>query len=166
MISAKKSKDHRYINKKKNFIKVKFNSIFKPSSWKTKTTKNSTYVRKGWKPELTKPELHVELDLHVQLMKDKFPNSDGYLCRYCEQTLTFKRIGDRTKVLTNFSIDRFDTDKTYEKGNIIFCCADCNTKKGNSPIWMWKKLSEIAKAMASNIDTSTKFDAIIKKEIT
>ena len=143
MISTKRLRDHRYINKKKNFIKVKFNSIFKPSSWKTKTTKNSTYVRKGWKPELTKPELHVELDLHVQLMKDKFPNSDGYLCRYCEQQLTFKRIGDRTKVTTNFSIDRFDTEKTYEKGNIIFCCASCNTKKGNSPMWMWKKLLEI-----------------------
>ena len=143
MIAKRRLRDHRYINKKKNFIRVKFHSIFKPSSWKTKTTKNSTYVRKGWKPNLTKPELYAELILHVQLMKDKFPNSDGYLCRYCEQTLTFKRIGDRTKVLTNFSIDRFDTDRTYEKGNIIFCCADCNTKKGNSPIWMWKKLLEI-----------------------
>ena len=143
MIAKRRLRDHRYINKKKNFIRVKFHSIFKPSSWKTKTTKNSTYVRKGWKPNLTKPELYAELILHVQLMKDKFPNSDGYLCRYCEQTLTFKRIGDRTKVLTNFSIDRFDTDRTYEKGNIIFCCADCNTKKGNSPMWMWKKLLEI-----------------------
>jgi hypothetical protein len=167
MKKSRRESDQRYINKKENFIKAKLQSIYRPSKCKPALHwKHSRYVRKGWKPELTLAELYAELILHVQLMKDKFPNSDGYLCRYCEQQLTFKRIGDRTKVLTNFSIDRFDTNITYQKGNIVFCCAECNSKKGNSQIWMWKKLLEIAKAMASNIDTPTKFDATIKKEKT
>jgi hypothetical protein len=37
------------------------------------------YNRKGWVPEITSEEMYEELLLHIQLMKDKFPDTNGRL---------------------------------------------------------------------------------------
>ena len=78
---------------------------------------------------------------HIINMKEKFPGTDGRICRYCEQPFTFKaRRGTRGKgyqgrqgqIKTNFSIDRYDPRLTYMTDNIVFCCVACNDKKRDS----------------------------------
>jgi hypothetical protein len=78
---------------------------------------------------------------HIINMKEKFPGTDGRICRYCEQPFTFKaRRGTRGKgyqgrrgqITTNFSIDRYDPRLTYMTDNIVFCCVSCNDKKRDS----------------------------------
>ena len=54
----------------------------------------------------------------------------GMKCPYSGVTMTYD-LGEGRKE-TNVSIDRFNSDKPYEKGNIIFCCGMSNTMKFNS----------------------------------
>lgn len=136
-----------YINRADNFIKITIKSIFKPSRMFPKSYTN--YERKGWVPEITLEEMYEELLLHIQLMKDKFPETDGKLCRYCEQPWTNIRKGSKKEGIarSNFSVDRFDTNKTYMKGNVIFCCSRCNMLKNASTKQMWIKFLEIDKEL-------------------
>jgi hypothetical protein len=47
--------------------------------------------------------MYGELILHIQLMKDKFPETDGRLCRYCEEPWTYIRSsGEGTRNLKKF----------------------------------------------------------------
>ena len=80
---------------------------------------------------------------HIIDMRKKFPNSNGRVCRYCEQPFTFKaRRGTRGKgyqgrkaqITTNFSIDRWDPRLTYEINNVIFYfrCTSTNTIEPNA----------------------------------
>ena len=83
-------------------------------------------------------------------MKDKFPESDGKLCRYCDQPWTYIRKGDnitRKTTWTNFSLDRFNSEQTYKKGNVIFCCSKCNSLKNGSTKAMWIRCLEIDKEL-------------------
>lgn len=137
----RKQLDLIYMNKEENFIRGCINRIFKPSQINPKKFRG--YQRRGWKPEITKAELYGEWIFHMQLMQDKYPGTNGKLCRICETHLTFKRLGDKQKIPTNFSIDRFNAMQTYKKGNIIFCCQRCNTLKNGSTKAMWLKLLEI-----------------------
>ena len=99
---------------------------------------------------------------HIILMKEKFPDSDGRLCRYCEQPFTFEtRMGVRGKVqpsnratqnYTNFSIDRFDPRLTYQNNNIVFCCVGCNDRKHNSNPDDWKNYLRIGKELINDQD--------------
>ena len=41
-------------------------------------------------------------------------------------------------VVTNFSIDRFDCEQTYKKGNMVCCCFGCNSRKGSSTPADWR----------------------------
>lgn len=136
-----------YVNRGDNFIKITIKGIFKHSRMFPKSYTN--YERKGWVPEITLKEMYEELLLHIQLMKDKFPNTNGRLCRYCEQPWTTIRKGSKKEgvVKSNFSVDRFDTNKTYMKGNIIFCCSRCNMLKNASTKKMWIKFLEIDKEL-------------------
>jgi len=84
---------------------------------------------------------------HIISMKEKFPCSDGRLCRYCEQPLTFipyrertqreKRLGinyatgSRGRINTNLSVDRLNPLINYTANNIIFCCGGCNRRKND-----------------------------------
>ena len=54
------------------------------------------------------------------------------------------------KIVTNFSIDRLDATKTYELGNIVFCCVGCNLRKNQvrlsditniQRVWMHRKIN-------------------------
>jgi len=81
----------------------------------------------------------------IIFMKEKYPKTDGKLCIYCEQPMTFISAKERTKaekkfkvgyvdkqrnhINTNMSIDRLNPLRPYEKGNIVFCCAGCNKRK-------------------------------------
>lgn len=151
-ISWKKRNKNRYskwINKHMsleiNYIYQSLTRPFKNSSINPKPRKNG-WQRTGWKPEITLAEMYGELILHIQLMKDKFPGTDGRLCRYCEEPWTYLRsLGKGMRSLKNFSIDRFDATQTYKKGNIIFCCAKCNTTKTDSLKKDWSKYLEIDK---------------------
>ena len=98
---------------------------------------------------------------HIIIMKEKFPDSDGRLCRYCEQPFTFKSsMGTRgqgyrsrgTQNPTNFSIDRFDPRLTYKQNNIIFCCFGCNDRKKNSTPDDWKNYLRIGKELKNDQD--------------
>jgi hypothetical protein len=148
-LNKKKSKKVNliYINKERNFIRVIIKSIFNPSRMFPKRIKN--YNRKGWVPEITFKEMYEELLLHIQLMKDKFPDTNGRLCRYCEKPWTTIRTGKNNGDISkyNFSVDRFDSNKTYMKGNVIFCCAKCNSTKKNSTKKDWLKYLEIDKEL-------------------
>ena len=84
---------------------------------------------------------------HIINMKEKFPETDGRLCRYCEQPLTFFNYAERTraqkkakigykdkprrKIDTNLSIDRLNPLIDYTALNIIFCCGGCNRRKND-----------------------------------
>lgn len=150
MKKTKKEKDIAYMNIEKNFIRGTLRRIFKPSTINPKKYKNISYIRKAWVPEITLEELYEELFLHIQNMKDKFPESDGKLCRYCDQPWTYIRKGDnitRKTTWTNFSLDRFNSEQTYKKGNVIFCCSKCNSLKNGSTKAMWIRFLEIDKEL-------------------
>ena len=91
---------------------------------------------------------------HIIIMKEKFPKTDGRLCRYCEKPFTFvtKRgtrgkgyQGRGTQNHNNFSIDRWDPKLTYQSNNIIFCCGGCNDRKKNSTPDDWKNFIRVGK---------------------
>ena len=81
------------------------------------------------------------------MMKEKFPESDGRICRYCENQLTFIPYRERTRrdkrlginyvtgtigrINTNLSVDRLNPLINYTEKNIIFCCGGCNRRKND-----------------------------------
>ena len=157
----------KYNSSERGFIINSFARIFKPSGTDTISKNialNKGYSSIGLPPSFSKAELWAELILYIQSMKDRFPHTDGRLCRYCFQPWTYvrgmpntKKIGrgdktsggksPRTKTWTNFSLDRFDNDKSYVKGNIVFCCAKCNSIKQASTKKMWIRFLEVEKEL-------------------
>ena len=125
--------DQRYGQSEKGFVGNKWVHLSKPSA--RRRHKNGREI----KISLTKQTYWLEYLNHKQIMKDKYPESDGKLCRYCEKPFTFKEAvtnpgnkGAKRKsrtIETNLSIDRLDNNKGYEEGNVIFCCAGCNNRK-------------------------------------
>ncbi len=117
-----------------SYMDVKYVHISKPS-------KSARENRKKIKCTLTKEEFLELYDKHKERMKLKFPESDGRLCRYCNNRLTFL-VGFKR---TNISIDRLDSAEDYSKSNIIFSCGECNDKKNQISIDMCKRILEIHK---------------------
>ena len=115
--------DHRYINSERGYINETISSIFR------------RYRRKGsrkkWIPKCTKQDIYDELMLYIQ--------DHGRNCEYCKEPWTHSRPsvgirGDGYKkrgpaIDTNFSIDRLDSEKTYTRDNLVFCCGGCNNRK-------------------------------------
>ena len=149
----------QYFCGERGFVISSIGRRFKPSEidrdLKDVTYKHLSFRRKVWVPEMTKQEMWAELFLHIQYMKDRHPESDGRLCRLCEQPWTYNRFVKKTRqsIWTNFSIDRFDTTQTYKKGNIIFLCRKCNSVKNASEIWMWRRLLEIKEELEKDKGT-------------
>jgi len=124
-------KDFEYMNTERGYVTRTISAKFKPS-----------YIKYGGHtPTIDKKEFWRLYMNHIINMKEKFPKSDGRICRYCEQPFTFKvRRGTRGKgyqgrkgqTTTNFSIDRYDPRLTYMTDNIVFCCVACNDKKRDS----------------------------------
>ena len=125
--------DQRYGQSEKGFVGNKWVHLSKPSA--RRRHKNGKEITIS----LTKQTYWLEYLNHKQIMRDKYPESDGKLCRYCEKPFTFKEAvtnpgnkGAKRKsktIETNLSIDRLDNTKGYEEGNVIFCCAGCNNRK-------------------------------------
>jgi len=114
--------EHKYINTERAYVMEVINGVF--YRYKKKD------ARLKWKPECTKEEIYDELMLYIQ--------DHGRHCEYCKKPWTYKRVlGDRgrgyngrgPKIVTNFSIDRLDSTKTYMLDNLVFCCVGCNNRK-------------------------------------
>jgi hypothetical protein len=127
-----------YGNSEHGFITNCIAAAFKPSSCR----------KRGLWPDITKDEIWKELEKHRLDMKNKYPESDGNLCIYCENSWTYKRTvgtGKRVKHTTNFSIDRIDNNKTYQVGNLGFCCSGCNDKKHHATLELMKNVLRVAR---------------------
>ena len=127
-----------YGNSEHGFITNCIAAAFKPSSCR----------KRGLWPAITKAEIWKELEKHRLNMKNKYPESDGNLCIYCENPWTYKRTvgtGKRVKHTTNFSIDRIDNNKTYQVGNLGFCCSGCNDKKHHATLELIQNVMRVAK---------------------
>ena len=114
--------EHKYINTERAYVMEVINGVF--YRYKKKD------ARLKWKPECTKKEIYDELMLYIQ--------DHGRHCEYCKKPWTYKRVlGDKgrgyngrgPKIVTNFSIDRLDSTKTYILDNLVFCCVGCNNRK-------------------------------------
>ena len=159
-------KNYKYISIKENLIQDAIKKRYRYSN--VDKQQNLLAGNKEWRkiyiPTLTQEEFYNEYLIHVQNMKQKFPESNGDICRYCEKPYTFLRskpqFDEKGKKIkkkrnhfpTNFSIDRFYNEKTYCKGNIIFCCKQCNNYKNASTKKMWLKLLEIDKELQNEME--------------
>tara|TARA_R100000963_G_C4560550_1_gene49607 strand:+ start:48 stop:557 length:510 start_codon:yes stop_codon:yes gene_type:complete len=97
--------------------------------------------------EITRKTFYQLFMNHIINMKEKFPETDGRLCRYCEAPLTFiyanvrspKEIREkngylekkRTPIMTNVSVDCLHPSIGYTYENIIFSCGGCNRRKND-----------------------------------
>ena len=107
-----------YKSSEKPYISETIGGIFRRARKKDK--------RKKWIPNCNKQEIYDELMLYIQ--------DHGRICEYCKQPWTYIRgLEDKGKrgssVHTNFSIDRLDSEKTYIRSNLVFCCIGCNNRK-------------------------------------
>ena len=128
---------HKYLNSEKGFVNKCISSMFTPSKIK----------QRGFVPESTKKEILNCFNQYI--------NKWGRVCFYCFEPWTYKRKiynvgGGRsfkkyTQNMKNFSVDRFDNDKTYSIDNIVFCCTNCNSSKNRISIKLIKRLNEVIK---------------------
>jgi hypothetical protein len=118
---------------------------------------SSTFNNKrGNIPNITKLEIFEELLLHIERKKQEFPESNGRLCDYCNESWVYKRKPpnviktNNKKNIYNFSIDRLDNNITYQKGNIIFCHHKCNDIKHSITIEMCERILKLHKMKKEN----------------
>jgi hypothetical protein len=99
--------DFEYMNTERGFVMSSIARRFKPSVIK--------YGGHIADESMDKKEFWRLYMNHIIMMKEKFPDSDGRLCRYCEKPFTFvTKMGTRgfgyqgrsTQNHSNFSIDR------------------------------------------------------------
>ena len=139
-------KDYEYMNTERGFVTISISRRFKPSVVK--------YGGHRAHESMDKKEFWRLYMNHIIIMKEKFPKTDGRLCKYCEKPFTFvTKMGVRgkgyqgrgTQNHDNFSIDRWDPKLTYQSNNIIFCCGGCNDRKKNSTPDDWKNFIRVGK---------------------
>ena len=138
--------DHAYQNTERGYVTSSIGRRFKPSAKK--------YGGHNADESMDRKEFWRLYMNHIIIMKEKFPDSDGRLCKYCEKPFTFvTRLGTRGKGyqgrgpqnFNNFSIDRWDPKLTYQSNNIVFCCTGCNDRKKNSTPDDWKNFIRVGK---------------------
>ena len=135
--------EHKYINTERGYVMEVINGVFYRHKKKN--------ARLKWIPECTKQEIYDELMLYIQ--------DHGRHCEYCKEPWTYKRVlgtrqrgynGRGPKIVTNFSIDRLDSTKTYTLDNLVFCCVGCNLRKNQvrlsditniQRVWMHRKVN-------------------------
>ena len=144
-------KDYEYMNTERGFVTLSIARRFKPSVRK--------YGGHLADESMDKKEFWRLYMNHIIIMKEKFPDSDGRLCKYCEQPFTFvTKRGTRGKGyqgrgsqnFNNFSIDRLDPRLTYQNNNIIFCCTGCNDRKKNSTPDDWRNFIRVEKELKND----------------
>ena len=141
--------DWTYNNSRRGFIVIKIGSMFKPSNWKKREGRNTF-----WIPECTRQDVYRKLMNYIIIMKERYPQTDGYICCYCKYPWSFythhkirgKGLKTRSKLTPetehNFSIDRWDPTITYTYDNIRFCCLGCNNRKSSSTPLDWDNFKE------------------------
>ena len=143
--------DFAYMNTERGFVVSCIARRFKPSAKK--------YGGHIADESMDKKEFWRLYMNHIIIMKEKFPDSDGRLCKYCEQPFTFEtKRGTRgkgyqgrgTQNPNNFSIDRLDPRLTYQTNNIVFCCFGCNDRKKNSTPDDWKNFIRVEKELIND----------------
>lgn len=77
------------------------------------------------------PELYDRSKLTYENMKDKLVDN----CPFCNARMNYGRGYNKTHnevrgIVARPSIDRIDSRKGYEPGNVQIICFDCNTEKG------------------------------------
>jgi hypothetical protein len=145
--AARLLKDNEYANTERGYVTQSISRRFIPSVVASRgghVVHESVDKKEFWR-------LYMN---HIIIMKEKFPESDGRLCRYCEKPFTFvTKLGTRgtgyhgrgTQNHSNFSIDRWDPKITYQTNNIIFCCGGCNDRKKNSTPEDWENFTRVGK---------------------
>ena len=142
--------DYNYFNSQRGFIVQKISVIFTPINQTLRKGRNNF-----WKAGCTKEDVYQKLMNHIIIMKEKYPETDGYLCNYCKKQFTYKKnMGTRGSNLKkkrskfdpakaqNFSIDRWDPKITYTYDNIRFCCLSCNDRKGSTNLDDWNNFKD------------------------
>ena len=146
-------KDFEYANSERGFVTSCIARRFKPSAKK--------YGGHVADESMDKKEFWRLYMNHIIIMKEKFPDSDGRLCKYCEQPFTFKTNvrtrgkgyqGRGAQNFNNFSIDRLDPRLTYQHNNVVFCCCGCNDRKKNSTPDDWKNFIRVEKELKNDQD--------------
>ena len=145
--------DFAYMNTERGFVMSCIARKFKPSAKK--------YGGHIADESMDKKEFWRLYMNHIIIMKEKFPDSDGRLCKYCEQPFTFKTNvrtrgkgyqGRGAQNFNNFSIDRLDPRLTYQHNNVVFCCCGCNDRKKNSTPDDWKNFIRVEKELINDQD--------------
>ena len=145
--------DFAYMNTERGFVMSCIARRFKPSVKK--------YGGHKVQESMDKKEFWRLYMNHIIIMKEKFPDSDGRLCKYCEQPFTFKTNvrtrgkgyqGRGSQNFNNFSIDRLDPRLTYQHNNVVFCCCGCNDRKKNSTPDDWKNFIRVEKELKNDQD--------------
>ncbi len=130
--AARLLKDNEYANTERGFVTLSISRRFLPSVVVRRgghVVHESTDKKEFWR-------LYMN---HIIIMKEKFPESDGRLCRYCEKPFTFvTKLGTRgkgyhgrsTQNHSNFSIDRWDPkNHLYKPIILIFVVVDVMIRK-------------------------------------
>ena len=102
--------------------------------------------REKLNPEKTKAQsiiFNITFEYLLQAW-NSYKEKHGYKCRYTGETMTFIR-GKGVITYTNLSLDRLENDKGYIEGNIIFCTAGFNSKKGSLSIEDCKNIIKVHK---------------------
>lgn len=127
-----------YTNTEHGFLKRLFQNIF------SRVQGNKSRGKRHL-PRITKDGLKDIYDEQV--------SKYGKNCLYCGEKFTFIRL-KRNKdlknqkirqVRTNCSMDRYDPNGTYQRGNIVFCCWKCNFNKGAGGISDWVNFLKVRK---------------------
>ena len=124
----------------RKFVNTLWNHMHKPSYQKLRP-------HRARNCDIDKITFYELLMNHIIKMKEKFPETDGKLCRYCEQPVTFVHAKERSyaerkhkngyldrkrdRIATNLSIDCVNPSIGYTRENIIFCCFKCNKRKND-----------------------------------
>ncbi|AYV75816.1 MAG: hypothetical protein Terrestrivirus3_85 [Terrestrivirus sp.] len=89
-------------------------NIFKnyPSKIFIATIEKKTYVDIKYKAKLR--------NINFELSKDEYENTIKYCCYYCKNTNNNKN-----------ALDRLDSNKSYNKDNVVSCCGVCNLMKND-----------------------------------
>jgi len=84
-------------------------------------------------------KVQLSYDKFFKIWKTQFAKT-GLTCPLSGETMTHQR--GKGEVLTNISVDRIDSDKEYEGGNIQFVCLMANLMKhkyNNKNLLSWSK---------------------------
>ena len=127
----KRALEVKYVNTEHGFVTRLIGGIFSRAQG---SKLNNGRRSKGWLPRLTKEGIREIYNTQVEKL--------GKVCLYCGEKFTYRRTRDPDQknikqCFTNCSIDRYDTNETYKRGNVVFCCWDCNVKKNSSNKKNW-----------------------------